>query len=296
MSTSTAEAAPPAAVAPASLSHSADADILVNDARPLRLSAFLAGFWANRALIMVLARKDFYVRYRRSWLGLFWVLLVPLVQASVLTAVFSHVGRFSAGVPHYPIYVFSGFLAWSFFASSLTAGSTAIVDGKELAGRVYFPRAVLPAVKLATDSFGLASSVGILVVLSVVFGVHLGLRTLILLPALALLLALTMGFTLVLSALHVHFRDVRFIVSTVILPWFYVTPVFYRPEQLSGSLGRLLAYNPVSGVLDAIRAATVGAGPGWRTAVTVSGAVAALLLLAGMEMHRRLDRTFIDKL
>ena len=271
-------------------------EVLVNDARAVGRRALLAELWRCRGLILVLARKDFYVRYRRSWLGLFWVLLVPLVQASVLSVVFSRLGRFSAGTPHYPVYVFSGFLAWSFFSSNLVAGSTSIVDGKDLAGRIYFPRAVLPLVKLTTDSFTLLTSIVILLVLSVAFGVHLGLSTLLLLPAAALLLCLTQGFTLVLSALHVHFRDVRFIVATLVMPWFYVTPVFYTSDQLDGALRRVVKLNPVAGVIDSVRAATVGAGSDWRTSVPIACAVAIVLLAAGFEMHRRLDRNLIDKL
>jgi lipopolysaccharide transport system permease protein len=283
--------APPAPV----VARSAEA-VLVNDARPVATARFLADLWACRGLILVLARKDFYVRYRRSLLGLVWVVLVPLVQAFVLSVVFSRLGRLSAGTPHYPVYVFSGFVVWSFFSSSLMGGSTAIADGKDLAGRIYFPRAVLPMAKLVTDLFTMGTSIAVLLVLCGVFGVHLGVAVLLLLPAALLLVALTLGFTLLLSGLHVHFRDVRFIVMAVVMPWFYVTPVFYGPQQLTGTLRKVVSVNPVTGVLDAFRAATVGAGPEWRLSLSITCAVAALLLLAGVQLQRRLDRNLMDKL
>jgi lipopolysaccharide transport system permease protein len=289
-------AVPDAEVPPVATVAGAPEDVLVNDARPVSARRFVADLWACRGLILVLARKDFFVRYRRSLLGLVWVLLVPLVQAFVLTVVFSRMARFSAGQDHYPVYVFSGFMVWVFFSSSLMAGSTSIVDGKDLAGRIYFPRAVLPITKLVTDLFTMATSIGILLVLCAGFGVHLGMATLLLLPSALLLVALTMGFTLLLSGLHVHFRDVRFIVTAIVLPWFYVTPVFYSPQQLSGTLRRVVSVNPITGVLDAFRAATVGAPADWRLSVSISCGLAAVLLLAGVQLQRRLDRNLLDKL
>ena len=273
-----------------------DAEELVNDARPVSARRLLAELWKRRELVSVLARKDFFVRYRRSKLGLIWVFMVPLIQALVLSVVFSRVGRFSATIPHYPIYVFSGFIAWSFFSSNLVTGSTAIVDGKDLAVRIYFPRIVLPIVKLLTDSYTLGSTVAILLVLALAFGVHLGLAVLLLIPAMALLMALALGFSLILSSIHVYFRDVRFIVGALVMPWFYVTPIFYDPSQMHGILRDVVRVNPATGALDLFRAATVGAAPDWQVSIPIAAVLAGALLLVGFTVQRRLDRNFLDLL
>src|SRR5579884_2166445 len=99
----------------------------------------------SRRLLIMLARKDFFVRYRRASFGLMWAVVLPLFQAVVLALVFSHIARIHAGT-NYPTFVYSGILPWVFFSSSLPGAVGSIVDGQEIATKIYFPRVTLPMV------------------------------------------------------------------------------------------------------------------------------------------------------
>src|SRR5205807_10064823 len=100
---------------------------------------------------------------------------------------------------------------------------------------------------------------------------------------------------LVLAALHVYFRDVRYLVQAALLAWFYVTPVFY-PLRLAKGLAPWIRANPATGAVELMRAATVGADPGWLPAGGGSLAWPATLFAAALVLYRRHDRVFVDLL
>lgn len=264
---------------------------LEGEATPLRQLA--AQLWESRELIAILARKDFYVRYRRASLGLFWAVGLPLFQAGVLAVVFSHVVHIHTGTS-FTIFVLSGMVAWTYFSNTLTAASTAIVDGSGLSTRIYFPRAVLPIVSVTANLYGYFITLAILLILCPVFGVGLGLHLLWLVPETLLIVALAAGTCLVTSALHVYFRDVRYIVTAAVIGWFYLTPVFYPLHQAHGALHALISANPLTGVVELLRAATAGADPHWGSTVVVSLVWTAGLIGAGTALHSRYNRVFTD--
>ena len=266
---------------------------LEGEATPLR--ALLKDLWASRPLLAMLARKEFYVRYRRASFGMLWAIGLPLIQAIVLAAVFSRVVRVATPGTNYAVFVFAGVVAWTFFAATLSASATAIVDGAGLSTRIYFPRAVLPLVPIGANLVGLVLSVVILVAMALISGEPLGLRLALVVPAIALLLTFTSAISLVLAALHVYFRDVRYFVQVALLVWFYVTPVIY-PLSLAKDLRGWLTANPLTGCVELMRAAVVAAEPASVAAVLWSLGWTVALAVAALALHRRYDRVFVDLL
>ena len=268
-------------------------------ARPAPLPDLLRDLWRARELIHVLSRRAFFTRYRRTSFGLLWAVGLPLVQAVVMAVIFHYAVRID--VPHYPVFVFAGLFAWSFFSNAVLTGSTAIVDNTSLASRIYFPRAVLPIVTVAGNIYTFVVTIGLLVVAGLLFGVYPGFNTLLLVPAAALAIALSLALSLLLSALHVYFRDIRYIVQAAMTAWFYLTPVFYPLRFLDGvhaprALGIVVRANPVTGVVELFRAATTGADPGWGLCAGISCAWVLALTVVAVEVHRRYDRLFTDLL
>jgi lipopolysaccharide transport system permease protein len=250
--------------------------------------------WHARKLLLMLARKDFFVRYRRASFGLLWAVALPLFQAMVLAVVLPRILKIQS-VAHYPVFVFSGILVWSFFANTLSVSATSIVDGADLSTKIYFPRAVMPLISVVSGAYGLLLSTAVFLGMCVVTGTPLGTRLVLLPLALALTLLLTASFGLVLSALQVYFRDVRYIVQAALLAWFYVTPAFY-PLTLVGRLAKWIHLNPVTGVVELFRAATIGADPGWTTSLWWTAGWTAVLVTVALLLHRRFNRVFVDLL
>jgi len=251
----------------------------------------------HRAVLLALAKKDFQTRYKRAGFGVLWAVALPLVQAAVLAVVFSRVARFPSDGTDVGLgaYVLSGMLAYSYFAASLLAATTAIVDGAPLAERVWFPRAVLVIVPCAANLVGLVISTIAGVVLCPILGGNLSLRTLLVIPGAMLLASFVIALSEVLGALYVYFRDVRFIVQAVMLVWIYVTPVIY-PRAALGRYEWLVDLNPLTGPISLYHAAFGVDGDPVLRPVFVTLAVTAVLALITLETHRRHDRRFVDLL
>lgn len=264
---------------------------------PATLRQWLRIMWDHREVTFVLARKDFHVRFKRASLGVLWAVAVPALQAAVMVFVFSHIIHTSRGVP-YGAYVLSGILGWTYFASTLPAGVTSIVDGTGITDKVWFPRAILPIVPCLSGLVGLMISMILLLIAAPLLGADFGVRTLLLVPGCILLMALTTSITLVTSAAQVYFRDVRFIVNAGLLVWLYATPIMY-PQSSVGGVGRFLDLNPMTGVVTLFHLAVLGtteSGGSWHKPVAISVAITLVLLVIGVEAQRRHDRVFVDLL
>lgn len=249
--------------------------------------------WRGRQLLVILARKEFHVRYRRASLGILWALALPLLQALVLAVVFSRVARVHEAV-HYGAYVLVGMVGWSFFSMAYGLAGTALVDGTDLSSRVYFPRILQPLAQVASNLYGYVATLVIAVVLCPVLGATLGLRLLWLVPATVVLVATTLGFVLVTCALHVYARDLRYVISAMLMVWLYVTPVVYPSSDVPGILRWVVVVNPLTGVVDLFHAAIMPVGLLVPVCVTAGWTVA--LLAVGAALHCRFDRVFADLL
>lgn len=257
--------------------------------------------WNSRDLIGMLARKDFFVRYRRASFGVLWAVGLPLIQAAVLSVVFSYfrVIKTGAQVP-LPVFVFTGMTVWSYFSTIVTAASTSIVDGAGLSSKVYFPRAVLPLVHVRAGLYTLPVNIGIVIVMAIGWGVDLDLHVLLLIPGVLLLVWLTASLAVTLAAFHVYFRDVRYIVQAIFTGLIYLTPVFlpltiYATVAHGHVLGVVLA-NPVTGVVEVFRLAIGGADSRWPTALGASIGWSFFFTVMAVYVHCRRNRLFVDLL
>ena len=273
---------------------SPDAAVLEIGAEPASVRQWMRAVWGHRAVLWVLARKDFQVRYKRASLGVLWAVAVPLLQATVLAIVFSHIVKVPTKVPFAP-FVFAGTVAWSYFSLATPIAATSIVDGVGLTDKVWFPRALLVIVPCLANLVGFGVSAVALLVIGPLLDAPLTPWFLVLLPATLLMTAFTVALGLVVSALHVKFRDVKFLIAAALIAWFYLTPVVY-PQSAVGHLGPWLDFNPMTGVVDLFHLAVLGPFEHWHRAVIVTGVVTVALFVAGVEMHRRYDRLFVDLL
>jgi ABC-type polysaccharide/polyol phosphate export permease len=255
-----------------------------------RPRVLLAELWAARELCVTLARQSFFVRYRRAVFGMTWAVVVPIFQAVVLSQILGRVARFQ--VPHYATYVFSGIAAWSYFTSTVVSASTAIVDNSSLSSRIYFPRCILPISTALSNVFTLGATVIVLFILASSEGAF-GWKILALVPAAVLCVLFTTTLGLVLSALHVYFRDVRYAVAAAMMLLFYLTPVFYPLTRLHGLIRDIVVLNPLTGIVQLFHW-SVAATPTVVGPLCLTFAWLAALIALGIGLHSRLDRSFAD--
>jgi ABC-type polysaccharide/polyol phosphate export permease len=251
--------------------------------------------WGARALVRSLARRDFFVRYRRPTFGVVWAIIVPVVQAAVMAIVFTRIVRVETTLP-YVLFILSGVIPWTFFSSTITGAVRSITGGSGIASKVYFPRCVLPLANVGTSIYGYVPSLFVLVIVALLFGVDLSFSWLLLIPATLVMVVFTSVLAMFLAAIQVYFRDVAYIVGAVIQAWFYGSAVFFPVTMTNGLLRQVILANPATGMVELFRASFDGLHPwtlpalGWTLAWTLA------ILLADLLIYRRYDRVFVDLL
>ena len=221
----------------------------------------LAQLTRYRGLIQSLVARELKARYRGSALGIFWSFVNPLLLLVVYTVIFNFFITDKANVQPYALFLCCGLLPWTWFAASLNESTNSLIAGGNLIKKVLFPAEVLPIVSVLTNmvQFLLAlpilagfliyyANVGVVGPDGVVGPPHVALHfgELVWLPLVVFVqLVLTAALALVLSALSVHFRDIRDILANVLILWFFATPIIY-PIGIRPELKRWLDLNPMT--------------------------------------------------
>lgn len=261
----------------------------------------LAQLARYRGLIQSLVARELKARYRGSVLGFFWSFINPLLLLLVYSFVFSYVmpAAHDPRIEPYALFMFCGILPWTWFSSSLAESSGVLISGGNLIKKVLFPAEILPIVTVLANMihffFGLVILAGFLVW----YQRPLNVSELALFPVVVLVqLVLTTGFALILSALTVHFRDIRDILSNLLTFWFFATPIIYPywlfPE--SSWQGRLLKLNPFEHIVISYQEILFFEGPvGHLKWLLLLGAISILFFLFGYFIFDRLRDTFAEE-
>jgi lipopolysaccharide transport system permease protein len=253
----------------------------------------LRDLWAFRELLYFLTWRDVKVRYKQTELGVAWAILQPLLTMLIFTLFF---GRL-AGVPSdnvpYPIFAYAGLLPWTFFANAITNSGNSLVGNANLITKVYFPRMIIPGAAVAAGLVDFAIAFVILVFLMFYYGVAIGWGLLMFLPLVLLTTMLAAGMGMWLSGLNVKYRDVRFALPFLIQLWMFVSPVIYPTSFLPAKFRWFLALNPMTGIIEGVRASLFGLPFNWSSLAISVGITLALLLYASYSF-RRMEKSFAD--
>lgn len=266
-----------------------------------RTRDLVGDFWRHRDLLTMLARQDYRSRYRSASLGLVWAIFLPMLQGLVIAIVFSQLTGGGLTKVYVP-YVLCGVTAYGFINTSLVAASTSIVDSAAIAGRLYFPRLVLPTIAPTANLPGFAISMALALAVTLLLGGGPGAWLLLAPLSVALAWSFVVTAGALLSMLHVYSRDVRYIVQAGLLVLFYGTPIIYFLDGPTGirslpdGLVPFVIANPATGIVQLNRLALTGQAAYVGTAVLVTlGWVLVLLVLALFTYSRR-ERVACDRL
>lgn len=194
-------------------------------------------------LLRELVERDIKTRYRRSVLGIVWVVLNPLLMMGVMTFIFSHL--FTNSIEHFHIYYLCGYLLYNFLNEATTGALYAIVYNASLLKKVYVPKYMLPFSKVASSCVNLFFSFIAMLVVMLFTGVPIRWTMLLAIVPVVYLLIFSTGLGLLLGTAHVFFRDVGYLYNVVLMLWMYATPIFYPKELLGERMPVLLELNPL---------------------------------------------------
>jgi ABC-type polysaccharide/polyol phosphate export permease len=240
-----------------------------------------------------LVRRELRRKYQGSVLGIAWYLVNPLVLMGAYYLLFG-VAFPQPKVADYPLFLLVGLVVWLFFSQSLLGASTSLLDQGALIRKARFPRETVPASVVTVQVVTFALLMAILAV--VVFAVRgtFGAQVVLLPVVLAALYAFTLGLSMAIAILHAYFRDVGPILAAILLPWFFLTPIFFQVDDFAAGhqwAEDLLTWaNPVAPFIVATRDIVyAGAWPDLSTTLYVGGA-AMLFLAGGLMLFRALER------
>ena len=253
--------------------------------------------WGYRELLYVLVGRNLKIRYKGSFLGFFWSLLVPLFMI-LIYAFFLRVMRFPIDLP----LLVTGIIVWQFLAMCLGDSLAAILGNANLVTKAAFPRILLPGSMVIANlvNFLLAGVVlaGYLLVVRADFG------AVYLLPLLILTqFALCMGVASLLATANVFFRDTEHILSMVMLAWFFMSPIIYPMDLITGPESGLPMWaqhayfaNPMAGIISGYHMLLLSLPSPGMLRMLLSLAVAWLLFFIGIGVFQRFEGRFGDEL
>mgnify|MGYP003375874012 CR=1 FL=1 len=265
------------------------------------------------ALVRQLIRKDLKVKYQGSSLGFLWSLANPLLQLLVYTLVFAVV--FKSDVPMFGFYLMSGLLVWNFFAMAVGGSTGSILGNAGLVKKVPFPHSALPLSTIGFAGVQVLLQLGVFLVVLIAFGwAPWRPELLLLVPAIVVLLVLTVGLSLFVSASTVRMRDTQHLVDVVLFAWMWLCPIIYQPTLVHDRLGSwqwVYYLNPMAGVVTSFQRALYGMTHSptsgklvlasdsaifYLQALGIGLIVSSLILALGVWQFRRLSQDFAEEL
>ena len=230
-------------------------------------------------LTVTLAANDFKLRFFGSALGYLLSLMRPLMLFGVLYFVFTEVVKFGAGVAHYPVYLLTGIVIFTFFSETTSRGVTSLIERETLLRKIRFPRMVVPLSVALHALFNLGLNLVVVFVFVLASGIAPRWSWLELFPLVLVLVLLATGTTMLISALYVRYRDIQPIWEVVLQILFYATPILYVTATLPDNLERKAMVNPIAAVMTQLRHAVID--PNAPTAAeAIGGGVRLLVPLA----------------
>ncbi|MBO5489479.1 MAG: ABC transporter permease [Eubacterium sp.] len=269
------------------------------------MKQFVDNFRKYFYLMDQLVKKNIKLRYRRSYLGMLWTLIEPLLTMIVLSVVFgSMLGRNSTdetfqGVP-FPIYVLTGRLLYSFFSSATNSAMKSIRSNGAMIKKVYVPKYIYPFSGILANFLIFLISLIVLVGVMCFFvctgdyQAPMNLNMLLSVVPLINLFVLALGVGMILATLCVFFRDIEYLWSVVLMLIMYCSAIFYFVDKMSKSTQLLVKVNPLFGVIHNFRRTLFGQGLDVNLFLYTSGFSIVALVIGLFVFYKKQDSFILN--
>jgi lipopolysaccharide transport system permease protein len=262
----------------------------------------LRDVWHYRDLLMLLVRRDFVSFYKQTILGPLWFFIQPLFTTLIYTFVFGDLAAIPTdGLPK-PLFYLAGITAWNYFAECLTKTSSVFTTNAALFGKVYFPRLVVPLSIVVSNLIRFGVQMLLFLLMMAVYwsrgaSFHPN-AYLLLFPLLLILMAmLGLGLGMLISAMTTKYRDLGFLISFGIQLMMYLTTVIYPLAAVENKYPKykwIIELNPMTSIIEAFRYGFLGQGTFTVLSLLITTVSTVLVLVIGILVFNRVERTFID--
>ena len=244
-----------------------------------------------RYLLWDLVSRDIKTKYRRSFLGIMWSVLNPLLMMLVLTAVFANIFRYQ--IDDFPVYYLTGYILFNFVSEATNFSMTSIIGAAGLIKKVYIPKIIFPLEKCLFSLVNLLFSLIAAVIVFLIVGVTPQWSMLMFPVPILYLFIFNFGLSLILATLNTFFRDVGYLYGVFITVWMYLTPIIYPIGILPGWMQSIVRLNPLTLYVEYFRSVTVyGIVPSLSENL-ICLSFSLIFLLAGVLIFERKQNKFI---
>lgn len=264
-------------------------------------------FWNKRNLVLLkeLTKTDFKLRYQGSVLGYLWALLRPLMMFAILYIVFAKLLRFGDEIPHYPVYLLTGTVLWSFFTECSQQGIQSMVGRGDLIRKISFPKYIVTVSATLTAVINLLINLAVVMIFALINGVTPSWTWLLVLPLSLELYLLALGISFLLGSINVKYRDIGSIWEVLIQALFYAIPIIYPVTMVASTsilAAKVILLNPIAQVIQDMRwglitsasTTTIGFVGLWSEFLTI-GIVLVVFIIGAMAFRRR-SRFFAEEI
>jgi lipopolysaccharide transport system permease protein len=256
--------------------------------------------WRYRDLVDLFVKRNIVVQYKQTILGPLWYLIQPLLTVLMNMVVFGGIAKLSTdGIPQALFYM-AGNVCWFYFADCLNQTASTFTTNQAMFGKVYFPRLVVPIATVISNLLRFGIQMGLFVAFYLYFfftgaDIHLTWAALLIPLLIVLLAGLGLGFGILVSSMTTKYRDLAILFTFIVQLWMYGTPIVYPLSMVTQPTFRLfIMANPMTAVIETFKYATLGQGYFSWFALGYSFAFMCVLLIVGVMVFNKVQRTFMD--
>lgn len=207
--------------------------------------------YSYREFLKTNIKKEIRGKYKKSFLGVLWSYLNPLLQLLVYAIIFPFILKNT--VDNYIVFLCVGLIPWTFFTTCITQSASTIIANGAIIKKVYFPREILPISVVTSATYNFLISTGIVIIFLFCYGLGLTKYALIYPVILIVQYLLTLGLSFIIASITVYFRDIEHIIGIIIMALFYGTPIVYTLESIPKQFLWILNLNPMTHIIEAYR-------------------------------------------
>lgn len=257
--------------------------------------------WQYRDLCTLFVKRNIITQYKQTVLGPLWYLIQPLMTTIMYMVVFGGIAKISTdGLPQ-PLFYLAGICFWQYFSDCLTKTSNTFVTNASIFGKVYFPRLIVPISDVFSNLVRFLIQFMLFLVVYAYYQLFTPLTIhtnwyALLIPVLVLIEAgLALGFGILFSSLTTKYRDLQLLLSFFVTLWMYATPVIYPLSTITNrKLYLVMSLNPLTGLIEAFKYGMLGVGQFSWLALGYSFLFMVVLLMLGIVIFNKVQRSFMD--
>ncbi len=264
------------------------------------MGRLIKNFTKYRYLLGELVRKNIKLKYRRSYLGILWTMIEPLLTMIVLSVVFGVLLGRKGADPRVPfaVYVLTGRLLYSFFSSATNSAMKSIRSNSGMIKKVYVPKYMYPLSGIISNFVIFLISLIVLVAVILfytmtgAYTVPISISILGAIIPLIILFFFSTGVGMMLSTMAVFFRDLEYLWSVLLMLIMYCSAIFYYASNMKGTALQLIKFNPLFGVIENFRRCIFNQGMDWYL-LGYTSAISVVVMVIGIFMFYKQQDKFI---